>query len=445
MTVSNLTNRVQYSGNASTTIFSFGFKIFADTELVVTETVTATGVETTKSLSTHYTVQGAGNESGGTVTMGVAPASATTLTIKRELALTQTTDFLANDAFSSESLESALDRLIMVSQQLDELDDRSINFPISDAVGLSTILPTAIARANKVLSFDASGNVITSQEIGTLKGNWAASTIYIVRDLVKDTATNNIFMCIVAHTSSGSQPLTSNTDAAKWSLIVDAASATTSVTAAATSATASAASAVTSANEATASAASAVTSGNSATASATSATAAAASSTAATTAQSGAEASAGALAFKYTFDNSTVMGDPGVGEVRFNHATLANITQISIDATSADTGNPDISDLIASIDDGSNSAHEGYMFVRKQGAAATFVAFDVTSAVTDSGGHLTHSVVTQASSGTISNGDTLYISWVRSGNVGATGSTGPTGPTGPAGPVGIGLVLALGG
>jgi hypothetical protein len=431
MTVSNLTNRVQYSGNASTTIFSFGFKIFADTELVVTETVTATGVETTKSLSTHYTVQGAGNESGGTVTMGVAPASATTLTIKRELALTQTTDFLANDAFSSESLESALDRLIMVSQQLDELDDRSINFPISDAVGLSTILPTAIARANKVLSFDASGNVITSQEIGTLKGNWAASTIYIVRDLVKDTATNNIFMCIVAHTSSGSQPLTSNTDAAKWSLIVDAASATTSVTAAATSATASAASAVTS--------------GNSATASATSATAAAASSTAATTAQSGAEASAGALAFKYTFDNSTVMGDPGVGEVRFNHATLANITQISIDATSADTGNPDISDLIASIDDGSNSAHEGYMFVRKQGAAATFVAFDVTSAVTDSGGHLTHSVVTQASSGTISNGDTLYISWVRSGNVGATGSTGPTGPTGPAGPVGIGLVLALGG
>ena len=438
MTVSNLTNRVQFSGNGSTTIFSFGFKVFADTELVVTETVTATGVETTKSLSTHYTVQGAGNESGGTVTMGAAPASGTTLTIKRELALTQTTDFLANDAFSSESLESALDRLIMVTQQLDELDDRAINFPISDTAGLTTTLPTAIGRANKILSFDASGNVLASQEIGTFKGNWGASTIYILRDIVKDTATNNIFICITAHTSSGSQPLTSNTDAAKWTLLVDAASATTSATAAATSATAAATSATASATSATASA-------TSATASATSATAAASSSTSATAAQAAAEASAGALAFKYTFDNSTVMGDPGTGEFRFNNATLASVTSIAIDAVTADTGNPDISDLIASIDDGTNTAHEGYMFVRKSGAPATFVAFNVTSAVTDGGGHLTYTVAHQASNGTISNGDTLYISWVRSGNVGATGSTGATGATGPTGPVGIGLALALGG
>lgn len=300
MTVSNLTNRVQFSGNGSTTIFSFSFKIFADTELVVTETVTATGVETTKNLSSHYTVQGAGNESGGTVTMGVAPASGTTLTIKRELALTQTTDFLANDAFSSESLESALDRLIMVSQQLDELDDRAINFPVSDAVGLTTILPTAVGRANKVLSFDASGNVITSQEIGTLKGNWAASTAYIIRDLVKDTATNNIFMCIVAHTSSGSQPLTSNTDAAKWSLIVDAASATTSATAAAASATAAAASAVDAttngAAQVTLAAAQVALATTQATNSATSATASAASQVAAASSATGAASSATAAA-----------------------------------------------------------------------------------------------------------------------------------------------------
>ena len=47
-------------------------------------------------------------------------------------------------------------------------------------------------------------------------------------------------MANTAHTSSGSQPLTSNTDSAKWDLIVDAASATTSQNAAAASATASA-------------------------------------------------------------------------------------------------------------------------------------------------------------------------------------------------------------
>jgi hypothetical protein len=43
-----------------------------------------------------------------------------------------------------------------------------------------------------------------------------------------------------------------------------------------------------------------------------------------------------------------------------------------------------------------------------------------------------------ASNGTISNTDTLYISFTRTGNVGATGSTGATGPTGPTGPAGAG-------
>jgi len=109
-----------------------------------------------------------------------------------------------------------------------------------------------------------------------------------VRDLVKDTSTNNIFICITAHTSSGSQPLTTNTDAAKWALIVDAASATTSQNAAAASATASANSATASASSASSSstkadeaAASASTASTKAGEAASSATAAASSATSA--------------------------------------------------------------------------------------------------------------------------------------------------------------------
>ena len=94
-----------------------------------------------------------------------------------------------------------------------------------------------------------------------MKGNWAASTSYVQRDIVKDTSTNNIFIALTAHTSSGSQPLTSNTDSAKWSLLVDAASATTSQTAAASSATA----AANSATAASSSASTATTKANTAT------------------------------------------------------------------------------------------------------------------------------------------------------------------------------------
>ena len=70
-----------------------------------------------------------------------------------------------------------------------------------------------------------------------------ASTTYNARDIVKDTSTNNIFLCNTGHTSSGVEPLTTNTDSAKWDLLVDAASATTSATNAANSATAAATSA----------------------------------------------------------------------------------------------------------------------------------------------------------------------------------------------------------
>ena len=66
-----------------------------------------------------------------------------------------------------------------------------------------------------------------------------------------DLSNLNIFIVNTAHTSSGSQPLTTNANSAKYDLIVDAASATTSATAAATSATAAASSATAAASSAT--------------------------------------------------------------------------------------------------------------------------------------------------------------------------------------------------
>jgi hypothetical protein len=98
----------------------------------------------------------------------------------------------------------------------------------------------AADRANKILAFDSAGEIAVTQEIGTYRGNWSSGTAFRQRDLVKDTSNDNIYICVTAHTSSGSQPISSNTDVAKWALIVDAASATSSATAAAASAAAAA-------------------------------------------------------------------------------------------------------------------------------------------------------------------------------------------------------------
>jgi len=269
MTVSTTIIKSSHNGNGSTTTFAYNFKIFADTDLVVIIR-SSTGTETTKTLTTHYTVAGAGDASGGSITFtsGNIPASGETVVIRRNVPQTQAIDYIANDPFPAETNEEGLDRSTMIAQQVSEATDRSIKLSRTNTMTSTEFTVGATDRANKILAFDGSGEISVTQELGSFKGNWSSGTAYVARDLVKDTSTNNIFIVNEAHTSSGSQPLTSNANSAKYDLIVDASSATTSASAAATSAT-------NAANSATAASTSATNAANSATAAASSATSAA--------------------------------------------------------------------------------------------------------------------------------------------------------------------------
>ena len=290
MTISSTTVKNSYSGNGTLNTFNYTFKIFADSDLqVIIRDATAT--ETVKTLTTHYTVTGAGNANGGTIifTTGNTPSATETVVIRRAVPQTQAIDYIANDPFPAESHEEGLDRAMMAVQQLQEEVNRSIKLSKTNTMNNTEFTIGSTDRAGKIFGFDSNGELVVSQELGTFKGNWSASTTYAARDIVKDTSTNNIFLANTGHTSSGSQPLTTNTDSAKWDLLVDAASATTSATNAANSATAaatSASNASTSASTATTKASEASTSATNA---ATSATSSANSATAAQTAQAAAE------------------------------------------------------------------------------------------------------------------------------------------------------------
>ena len=244
MTISSTTVKNSYAGNGTLDTFNYTFKIFADADIqVIIRDATAT--ETVKTLTTHYTVTGAGNASGGTIvfTAGNIPSATETVVIRRTSPQTQAIDYIANDPFPAESHEEGLDRSMMAIQQLQEEVNRSIKLSRTNTMNSTEFTIGDTDRANKVFGFDSAGELVVTQELGTFRGDWSASTDYKVRDIVKDTSTNNIFICLTAHTSSGVEPLTTNTDSAKWSLLVDAASATTSATNAAASATAAATSA----------------------------------------------------------------------------------------------------------------------------------------------------------------------------------------------------------
>jgi hypothetical protein len=237
MTVSSSTNRVSHSGNGTLTAVAYTCKVFDESDLTVILRA-SDGTETVQTITTHYTVSGVGDAGGGNVTFVTAPASGVTVVILREQPLTQGLDLVPNDPFPANSLEEALDKIVFMTQKHEEELGRAIKASRTNVITGSEFTISASDRANKVFAFDSSGDVSITSELGVYRGNWAASVAYNQRDIVKDTSNNNIYLANTAHTSSGSTPLSSNADIAKWDLLVDAAAASTSASAAATSATA---------------------------------------------------------------------------------------------------------------------------------------------------------------------------------------------------------------
>jgi hypothetical protein len=288
MTVSSLSVKNSYNGDNSTTSFAFTFPIHSSAELQVILRA-ANGTETVQTLTTHYSIVDNG-ASGGQVNFVTAPGTGITVVLLRNTNLTQETDYISNDPFPAETHEAALDKLTLQQQELQEEVDRSIKLSRTNTMNSTEFIVASAERAGKILGFDSNGELVVSQELGTFKGNWSAATSYAARDIVKDTSTNNIFLANTGHTSSGTQPLTTNADSAKWDLLVDTASATSSAAAAATSET----NAATSETNAAASAATALSHKNDAetaqTASETAQTAAETARTAAQVAQAAAEA-----------------------------------------------------------------------------------------------------------------------------------------------------------
>ena len=142
----------------------------------------------------------------------------------------------------------------------------------------------------------------------------------------------------------------------------------------------------------------------------------------------------------FTFDSSTTMGDPGAGDFRLNNATLASVTSMAIDATTSQTGNPDLSDYIATWDD-STSTIKGHLLIAKEAESANFAWYTI-SAVTDNTGWLQVTLTHVDSAGSFSNTDSCNVGFIRTGDKGDTGSTGSTGATGATGSVGGGIPMA---
>lgn len=155
MTLASTTTKVSYNGDGSNRDFDVTFKFLqnADVKAILRA---ANGTETVWTIDVNYSLSGAGNESGGTLTASLAnvPAVGETLIIKRNAAETQQTDLPTGGRFATEAVETALDKLTMLVQQLLERLGRTAS--LAETSGTSGLtLPEP--EADKVLGWNAGG------------------------------------------------------------------------------------------------------------------------------------------------------------------------------------------------------------------------------------------------------------------------------------------------
>ncbi len=137
MTVPSAVQRVKYTGNGSQTVFPIPFKFLEDSQIRAYRLLTGETESTLLTLGTHYNLTGAGEETGGDLTMTAALADQAILAITRELPITQLVDLKTQGRYSGETFEATFDRLVMIMQQLQGKVDLAVTADPTSEQGAS--------------------------------------------------------------------------------------------------------------------------------------------------------------------------------------------------------------------------------------------------------------------------------------------------------------------
>lgn len=173
MSVPIADNKITQECNGVLTDFSFTFKYFSNTDIKV-YIVSADGSLDLQTEGADYTLASADKTVGGTVTFGVAPADDEQVLIVREMTLNQATTFKPNTNFPEQVIEAALDKLTMICQQVQEVVNRCVQFPLnSDKTDF--YLPEPVAGKSIKWNATLDGFENTDTDIDTLSAELEAS------------------------------------------------------------------------------------------------------------------------------------------------------------------------------------------------------------------------------------------------------------------------------
>ena len=213
-------------GDGSTVDFSGMWQVIKEGyERVYLENVT-TGAQVLQVLTTDYTL--VFDDDGFVVTFLTAPPATEYVVIGREVAIDQTNPYRTSKGYQGSVLESSLDKITAVSQDLQDAVNRSVKSQIGgDAITFNNY------DAGKVLGWSASvsGDIVASANtIAEMEGAIASVTGLVAASGVKvssnDTTVGFLNGKLVAGTNI---TFTENNDGANETMTLDIPDATTTV------------------------------------------------------------------------------------------------------------------------------------------------------------------------------------------------------------------------
>lgn len=152
--------RFRYEGNGVTDTFSYPARVFSSSDIIVEIYTRATEVFVeTLTLTTDYTVTilSSGNASVEVTNASKVPSATQDILLRRNVAISQTNNLPTGTVFPASAVETSLDRLTVIAQDIEDDANQSLKLP-PQILSVNTELPAP--SANLVLGWNSAADAI---------------------------------------------------------------------------------------------------------------------------------------------------------------------------------------------------------------------------------------------------------------------------------------------